>query len=133
MLIEAIAPTGLTGIYTHPNPGTALLSVYNQTLAELAKFPESSVYRQSVENVTKQRKQIVEEGGVNEVMENKIGAGLIEEVLIQAGEELALTKKMLEWKPYVKFLIISEMTILFYFCMSDSNSTKMGTFRRAAS
>ncbi|VVT56330.1 uncharacterized protein SAPINGB_P004974 [Magnusiomyces paraingens] len=98
---ESGRPTGITGIYQHPNPRPALIAVYNATLKELEKsFPKESVYRQSVENITTARKQVVEQYEVTEVIENKIGSGLIEEILIQAGEEYELVKKMAEWKPW---------------------------------
>ena len=46
-------PTGITGIFQHPNPRPALITVYNATLKALnEKFPESSVYRQAVETLT---------------------------------------------------------------------------------
>ncbi|KAG5365537.1 putative NADH dehydrogenase [ubiquinone] 1 alpha subcomplex subunit 5 [Yarrowia sp. C11] len=94
-------PIGLTGIYQHPNPRPALIALYDATLKELQdKHPKDSVYRQSIENLTSHRKQIVEDNEVSEVIEAKIGAGLIEEVVIQAHEELELAKKMSEWKPW---------------------------------
>lgn len=37
---------------------------------------------------------------MTEVIEEKIGAGLIEEVLIQAGEELELMKQLAVQKPW---------------------------------
>ena len=47
-------PTGLAGIYKHPNPRPALVALYNETLNVLKdKFPTDSVYRQSVETLTK--------------------------------------------------------------------------------
>lgn len=92
-------PTGLTGILQHPNPRPALISLYKATLTELSeKFPADSIYRQSVENLTKSRLAIVENNEVVEKIENEIGCGLIEEVVIQANEELELAKKMAEWK-----------------------------------
>jgi NADH dehydrogenase (ubiquinone) 1 alpha subcomplex subunit 5 len=92
-------PTGLTGIYQHPNPRPALISLYKATLQELSeRFPADSIYRQSVENLTKSRLAIVESNEVIEKIENQIGCGLIEEVVIQANEELELLKKMAEWK-----------------------------------
>ncbi|KAF5094542.1 hypothetical protein D0Z03_002052 [Geotrichum reessii] len=98
---ESGNPTGITGIYQHPNPRPALLAVYNATLKELeTSFPKSSVYRQSVENIITARKAIVEQNEVTEIIESKIGAGLIEEILIQAGDEYDLVKKMAEWKPW---------------------------------
>lgn len=94
-------PTGITGIYQHPNPRPALISLYNATLGELSeKFPADSVYRQSVENLTKSRLAIVESNEVIEKIENQIGCGLIEEVIIQANEELELLRKMAEWKAW---------------------------------
>lgn len=76
------------------------MAVYAATLKELAAFPAESVYRQSVENLTKARLAVVEGSEVTEVIESKIGCGLIEEVLVQAGEEFDLVKKMAEWKPW---------------------------------
>lgn len=91
-------PTGLTGILQHPNPKPALQALYTATLAELQGFPKDSVYRQAVENLTKARLAVVESEEVVERIEDRIGCGLIEEVVIQADEELALVKKMKEWK-----------------------------------
>lgn len=58
--LEAGTPTGLTGLWTHNNPRAALLFVYSSTLEKLAAFPESSLYRQSVEALTKHRMALVE-------------------------------------------------------------------------
>ncbi|KAI0395785.1 ETC complex I subunit conserved region-domain-containing protein [Xylariaceae sp. FL0594] len=58
--LEAGNPTGLTGLYTHSSPRSSLLYLYSSTLEKLQKFPESSLYRQSVEAVTKHRMSIVE-------------------------------------------------------------------------
>jgi NADH dehydrogenase (ubiquinone) 1 alpha subcomplex subunit 5 len=59
--LEANTPTGLTGLSTHPAPRSALIYTYNKTLEKLRQIPDSSVYRQSVENLTKHRLAIVEE------------------------------------------------------------------------
>jgi hypothetical protein len=58
--LEPNAPTGLTGLITHPSPRPALISLYNSTLEKLKALPESSVYRQSTEALTQQRLKIVE-------------------------------------------------------------------------
>ncbi|KAK4126356.1 hypothetical protein N657DRAFT_567484 [Parathielavia appendiculata] len=58
--LEAGTPTGLTGIYTHASPRSTLLYLYTSTLDKLKAVPEHSVYRQSVEAVTKQRMALVE-------------------------------------------------------------------------
>lgn len=53
------APTGLTGLHTHPFPRPTLISLYNQTLQKLAALPTTSAYRQSAEALTKHRLSIV--------------------------------------------------------------------------
>lgn len=93
VLIKAASgnPTGLTGIYQHPNPRPALIALYNHTLTVLdTKFPKESVYKQSVEALTRNRLKVVQEEEITENIENKIGGGLIEEIIIQAHEELGL-------------------------------------------
>lgn len=58
--LEPGVPTGLTGLWTHATPRSTLLSIYKTTLAKLQRFPESSLYRQSVESLTKHRLALVE-------------------------------------------------------------------------
>lgn len=58
--LEAGAPTGLTGLHTNPSPRSTLLFLYSSTIDKLKVVPESSVYRQSVEALTKHRMSIVE-------------------------------------------------------------------------
>lgn len=58
--LEPFAPTGLTGLQTHPSPRPTLIYLYTSTLQKLKAFPESSVYRQSTEALTRQRLQIIE-------------------------------------------------------------------------
>ncbi|KAF2662660.1 hypothetical protein K491DRAFT_700395 [Lophiostoma macrostomum CBS 122681] len=58
--LEAGAPTGLTGLITHPSPRSSLLYLYHSTLDKLKELPESSIYRQSTEALTKHRLKIVD-------------------------------------------------------------------------
>lgn len=58
--LEAGTPTGLTGLLTHNSPRSTLLYLYNSTLDKLQHIPESSVYRQSTEALTKHRLNIIE-------------------------------------------------------------------------
>lgn len=58
--LEPFAPTGITGLLTHPSPRPTLIHLYRSALSKLSAFPESSVYRQSTEALTRQRLQIVE-------------------------------------------------------------------------
>lgn len=59
--LEAGNPTGLTGLLTHPSPRPTLIYVYSLTLDRLKQIPESSVYRQSCEALTKHRLRIVDD------------------------------------------------------------------------
>ncbi|CAN6663735.1 hypothetical protein TRVA0_035S00826 [Trichomonascus vanleenenianus] len=97
-------PTGITGVFRHPNPQPALIALYEATLKEVSALPQTSIYRQSVENLTKARKEAVESSQTAEQVEQKIGAGLIEEILIQANEELSLIKQMAEAKPWEELI-----------------------------
>lgn len=58
--LEAGAPTGLAGLRTNSSPRSTLLYLYHRTLDKLADVPETSLYRQSVEAVTKQRMGLVQ-------------------------------------------------------------------------
>ncbi|OTA94449.1 hypothetical protein M434DRAFT_394715 [Hypoxylon sp. CO27-5] len=58
--LEPGTPTGLTGLYTHSSPRSTLLYLYTRTLEKLQQFPESSLYRQSVEALTKHRLSAIE-------------------------------------------------------------------------
>lgn len=87
--------TGLTDIHQHPEPREALVKVYDHTMAYLSeKFPPTSVYRQSVENIIKARKEIVQSNSDVQTIENQIGSGLLEEILIQAADEFLLAETL---------------------------------------
>ncbi|KAK3209060.1 hypothetical protein GRF29_69g575260 [Pseudopithomyces chartarum] len=59
--LEPGTPTGLCGLLTHPSPRSALLYHYTATLDKLQQIPESSVYRQATEALTRHRLKIIEE------------------------------------------------------------------------
>ncbi|KAK0388692.1 hypothetical protein NLU13_4935 [Sarocladium strictum] len=59
--LEAGQPTGLTGLWTHRSPRSTLLYLYDKTLEKLQAVPETSLYRQSVEAVTKHRLELVKQ------------------------------------------------------------------------
>lgn len=59
--LEPGAPTGLTGLLANPSPRSTLLYLYSSTLDRLQAVPETSLYRQSVEAVTKHRMSLVQD------------------------------------------------------------------------
>lgn len=92
--------TGLFGIAVHPNPRPHLIKTYNETLEALLLLPPTAVYRQATEALTKQRLSIVESTEDVGEIEEKIGTGQIEEVIMQAEDEQKLVAKMEEWRPW---------------------------------
>ncbi|RUO96373.1 ETC complex I subunit conserved region-domain-containing protein [Jimgerdemannia flammicorona] len=91
--------TGITGIAVHPTPRPHLIKTYGDTLTALSRLPATAVYRQATEALTQHRLAVVESTEDLGEIEAKIGAGQIEEVIIQAEDEQRLVAKMAEWKP----------------------------------
>ncbi|KAG5983851.1 hypothetical protein E4U55_007001 [Claviceps digitariae] len=58
--LEPGTPTGLAGLWTHSSPRSTLLYLYGSTLNKLQSIPEKSLYRQSVEAVTRHRMNVVD-------------------------------------------------------------------------
>ncbi|KAJ1554784.1 hypothetical protein HK096_001657 [Nowakowskiella sp. JEL0078] len=92
--------TGIHGIAVHPFPRPALIETYNRILHSIKRIPSESVYRQSVEAITKQRLAVVESLDNYEDIEKKLNAGQIEELIMQAEDELKLISKMEEYKSW---------------------------------
>ncbi|CAO3686751.1 unnamed protein product [Rhizopus stolonifer] len=92
--------TGITGVRVHPSPRPHLIQTYNQTLEALSRLPTTAVYRQAAEAFTQQRLSIVESTENVDEIESKIDVGQIEEIILQAEDELKLVAKMEEWKSW---------------------------------
>ncbi|KAJ2961640.1 hypothetical protein NQZ79_g3117 [Umbelopsis isabellina] len=101
-LFQAVtkSTTGLAGLPVHPNPRPHLISTYNATLTAASRLPSAAVYRQAVESVTQHRLNIVNSTENVSEIEEKLDAGQIEELILQAEDELKLVGKMEEWKPW---------------------------------
>jgi len=91
--------TGIHGLHVHPDPLPELITTYESTLSVLSAVPQTSVYRQSAEALTRHKLNIVK--GINGDIaqaENRLNEGQIEESLEIAADELSLVAKMVEWK-----------------------------------
>ncbi|KAF9999753.1 hypothetical protein BGZ65_004940 [Modicella reniformis] len=100
-LLSTVAKKTTTGVYglpVHPDPRPHLITIYNDTLKTLEKFPTHAVYRQATAALTNHRLSVVQ--GTEDIsnIEQTLDAGQIEEVVVQAVDELKLANKMLEWK-----------------------------------
>lgn len=94
------ASTGLAGIPVHPNPRPHLIQTYGQTLTALSRLPAHSVYRQATEAVTQRRLAICEANEDVSIIEHQVNNGQMEELIIQAEDELRLVNLMEEYKPW---------------------------------
>jgi len=92
--------TGLTGMAVSRNPTHTLGVLYSKNLRALAKMPADFPYRKHTEALINERVSIVKNAATIEEAEVKINCGQIEEVIIQAENELSLSRSMLEWKAW---------------------------------
>jgi NADH dehydrogenase (ubiquinone) 1 alpha subcomplex subunit 5 len=92
--------TGLTGLAVSKNPVHTLGVLYSKNLRALAKMPLEYPYRKNTESLINERAAIIKKSSTIEEAEKKIGMGQIEEVIIQAENELVLSRSILEWKAW---------------------------------
>ena len=72
----------------------------SKNLRALAKMPVEYPYRKHTESLINERVSILKQSNTIEEAEKKIGMGQIEEVIIQAENELVLSRSILEWKSW---------------------------------
>ncbi|CAK9822879.1 NADH dehydrogenase [ubiquinone] 1 alpha subcomplex subunit 5 [Anthophora retusa] len=92
--------TGLTGLAVSTRPHAELQLIYDKILRLLNKLPQDYFYRTSVEKLVKERSKILRESDDIAVVEEKIGHGQIETIIIDAKDELSLLETMLQHKPW---------------------------------
>uniref|UniRef100_T1HMR2 NADH dehydrogenase [ubiquinone] 1 alpha subcomplex subunit 5 n=2 Tax=Rhodnius prolixus TaxID=13249 RepID=T1HMR2_RHOPR len=92
--------TGLAGLKVCTRPKHILTFLYGKTLRALNKLPEDSAYKCHTEEIITWRLNIVKNAKTPEEVEEQIDCGQVEELIIQAENELALARKMLHWKPW---------------------------------
>ena len=82
-----------------------LSTLYAKILGTVNRMPESAAYRRHTEQIVRDRLALVQSEPTVEGLEAKLNSGLIEEVVIQAENELVLARRMLEfkaWEPLVQ-------------------------------
>lgn len=92
--------TGLVGVKVENSPADKLYTFYDRIIRAVQSLPQNSVYRQSTEALINHRWDIVKNAANVEEIEDKVNAGQIEELIIQAENELNLVGKMQELKPW---------------------------------
>ncbi|XP_069675459.1 NADH dehydrogenase [ubiquinone] 1 alpha subcomplex subunit 5 [Periplaneta americana] len=92
--------TGLTGLAVAANPHHTLGVLYSKILRAVQKMPSNAAYRKYTEEIVKDRAEAVKSTPNIAELERKIGCGQVEELILQAENELTLARKMLTWKPW---------------------------------
>ncbi|KAG9339911.1 hypothetical protein JZ751_022224 [Albula glossodonta] len=92
--------TGLVGLAVSQNPHERLRILYTKLLGSLQAIPQDAAYRKYTEQIVNERFHHVKTEPDVEKLEQRINCGQIEEVIAQAEHELALSRKMAEWKPW---------------------------------
>ncbi|KAL1378333.1 hypothetical protein quinque_003947 [Culex quinquefasciatus] len=92
--------TGLTGMAVAKNPHHTLTALYNKILRAVAKMPQEAAYRRYTEQIVGERAKIVASTSSVKEIEQKVNCGQVEELILQAENELVLARKMLGWKPW---------------------------------
>ncbi|CAK9026318.1 Guanine nucleotide-binding protein G(o) subunit alpha [Durusdinium trenchii] len=82
--------TGLVGLEVVPDARDKLADIYAHTLEKLKELPAEAPYRQSIEAITKHRLMVVQKHEDVAAIEKEIECGQVEELLVDAQEELKL-------------------------------------------
>lgn len=96
--------TRITGLAVAKNPHHSLNVLYDKILRTLNKMPDNAVYKQHTKKLVEERFNLVKTIKDVQELETKINSGQIEEVIKEAENELFLSKKMLESKPWEKLV-----------------------------
>ncbi|KAH8302222.1 hypothetical protein KR044_004184, partial [Drosophila immigrans] len=96
--------TGLTGLAVATNPHHTLSALYGKILRAVAKMPQDASYRKNTEQLVKQRANALAQNKDITALEKAVGCGQVEELIVQAENELILARKMLGWKPWEKLV-----------------------------
>lgn len=94
LIVRTKTTTGIVGLDVVPDAKPVLLDLYAKTLSALEAVPPSAEYRKTVEYFTKSRIAVVESTDDITVIEAGIGGGQVEQLIVQAQEELSLIPKL---------------------------------------
>ena len=77
-----------------------LMKLYYLTLAEIKDLPDVYAYKFLSQEITRYRMKVVDETMSIREIEDKVSAGMIEELIFQAHNEIKLLRIMKNWKPW---------------------------------
>ncbi len=86
--------TGLAMVDVEPFPRLKLMKLYYMTLEEIRDLPDAYKYKIISEELTKFRMEVVDQNRSIRKIEERIGYGMVEELIFQAHNEIKLLKIM---------------------------------------
>uniref|UniRef100_A0A8C6B8W3 NADH dehydrogenase [ubiquinone] 1 alpha subcomplex subunit 5 n=2 Tax=Monodontidae TaxID=9747 RepID=A0A8C6B8W3_MONMO len=92
--------TGLVGLAVCESPHERLKVLYTKILDVLGQIPKNAAYRKYTEQITNERLSMVKAEPNVKKLEEQLQGGQIEEVILQAENELSLARKMVQWRPW---------------------------------
>ena len=92
--------TGIAYLDVEPFPRMKLMKLYYLCIQELKDLPDAYGYKFLCQEMTRFRMQVVDENLSVRAIEEKISAGMIEELIYCAHNEIKLLKIMKSWKPW---------------------------------
>ena len=92
--------TGIAYFDVEPFPRMKLMKLYYLILDEVNKLPDAYTYRLLARETTRFRMKIVDENESIRDIEEKIAHGMIEELIMQAHNEIKLLRIMGTWRPW---------------------------------
>ena len=95
--------TGIAYLDVEPFPRMKLMKLYYLILQEVKTLPEEYPYKYLVREMTHFRMKVVDENMSVRDIEKKIAHGLVEELIVQAHNELKLLRLIGRWKPWEAF------------------------------
>ena len=95
--------TGIAYLDVEPFPRMKLMKLYYLALQELNELPDEYGYKFLSRELTRFRMKVVDENLQIRDIENKISAGLVEELIFQAHNEIKLLRIMKKWQPWKHF------------------------------
>ncbi|NWW11235.1 NDUA5 dehydrogenase, partial [Oreocharis arfaki] len=100
MFTLSLQTTGLVGLAVAENPHERLRILYTKILGVLQNIPKDAAYRKYTEQIVNERFDLVKKETDVQKLQDKLNSGQIEEVIVQAENELSLARKMIQWKPW---------------------------------
>lgn len=88
------------GLAVCETPHERLKILYTKILDVLGHIPKNAAYRKYTEQITNEKLNIVKAEPDVKKLEEQLQGGQIEEVILQAENELSLARKMIQWKPW---------------------------------